>query len=448
MTRSTVILISVLCVIAFVGLAYYGWTHRWGGDMYTEVTPPLVLPMTRADKGLALEPAAFDDGVWETLKPLTVPLLHQVTTAPRSKHLVRQMNVRAFHNAKDAYFLFEWKDDAPSRVHETGVFPDGVAIGLPLDNKKPTSSIMMGFRSPLNIWQWKANLDAKFWDANTAAKRETANTLYTYAPKAAVPTAAQKVTSACQDIIAIRPGTVTVKEGAAVSGRGRWKDGAWRVIVKRALATGDAQRDAQLTAGKAYVTFAVWDGEKGDRGSRKSISEWVELDIEPASTAAAPAGGPGAPAGPAGGAGAKGATGPPAARAQRPRRIDVVAKKFEYTTPGEKPGEIRLQKGELVTIRLESLDVTHGMYIDGYGINIKARPGRIGTATFRADKAGRFTFRCSETCGEFHPYMIGYLMVEPNRRFHVFIGIAVAACLLCAAAAFVARKRKEASGNG
>jgi cytochrome c oxidase subunit 2 len=70
---------------------------------------------------------------------------------------------------------------------------------------------------------------------------------------------------------------------------------------------------------------------------------------------------------------------------------------------------------------MESLDVTHGLYLDGYALNIKANPGQVSKATFVADKRGRFTFRCSETCGEFHPYMIGFLEVTPNRRFHVFV---------------------------
>jgi hypothetical protein len=108
--------------------------------------------------------------------------------------------------------------------------------------------------------------------------------------------------------------------------------------------------------------------------------------------------------------------------AQKSRVIDIVAKRFEYT-----PNRISLKKGELVTLRMESLDVTHGLYLDGYEINIKARPGLIGKATFVADKPGRFTFRCSETCGEFHPYMIGFLEITPNTRFSIFlwaIGIA------------------------
>ena len=101
-----------------------------------------------------------------------------------------------------------------------------------------------------------------------------------------------------------------------------------------------------------------------------------------------------------------------------PRVITILAKRFVYT-----PSQIEVQKGELITIRLESLDVTHGLFMDGYGINIKARPGLIGKATFVADKPGRFTFRCSETCGEFHPYMVGFMEVTPNSRFRLFVGI-------------------------
>jgi len=109
------------------------------------------------------------------------------------------------------------------------------------------------------------------------------------------------------------------------------------------------------------------------------------------------------------------------ARAE-PRVITIRAKRFVYT-----PSQITVQKGELITIRLESLDVTHGLFMDGYGIDIKARPGLIGKATFVADKPGRFTFRCSETCGEFHPYMVGFMEVTPNSRFALFVGIMCAA---------------------
>lgn len=100
--------------------------------------------------------------------------------------------------------------------------------------------------------------------------------------------------------------------------------------------------------------------------------------------------------------------------------FEVKAKKFSYT-----PNIIKVNKGDVVKIRLISEDVTHGLFIDGYGLNTSAHPGEDGNITFVADKTGRFSFRCSVTCGEFHPYMIGYLDVEPNSRFLIYIFLVI-----------------------
>ncbi len=456
--RSVVLLMSVACVFIFAALAHYGWKMRWGAPMDTTVESPLSLAMPYVDKQLQLAEGDFEDSIWQTLQPVTIEMLHQVTASPPSKSLVPQIDVRAFHNSKEVYFLFEWRDEAPSRVHGIEEFPDGVAVGLSLDAEPPSSSIMMGFQSPLNIWQWKANLDAKVWGM-VGDDRYTSNVHYSYRQQTDIPTSEEKPTSACQDLIAIRPGTITPKEKTSVVGRGRWQDGSWRVIIKREMTTDDPQRDAQFVPGKMHATFAVWDGDKGDRGSRKSISEWTVLEVEdePKALESAATGLRDTPhpvaLGRAGmGIGAvHAAFDPPVILANvsspladtsapkaEPRVITILAKRFEYN-----PSKITLQKGELVTLRLESLDVTHGLYLDGYGINIKARPGVIGKATFRADDTGRFTFRCSETCGAFHPYMIGFLTVEPNNRYLWFIACAVGVGVLAAAIVFLSKKRKE-----
>lgn len=456
MSRGVVILISVAMTAIFACLVYYGWTHRWGGAMDTTIQKPLVLAMRQIDESLTLQSSDFDDGIWQRLPALTVPLLHQVSEPPHGRNLVPTVDVRAFHNGKEAYFLFEWKDAAASRTHDLAEFPDGVAVGFSMAKETPSASIVMGFQSSVNIWQWKADLDAQVWGGE-GDPRYSPNVDYTYLSKADIPTPAEEAASACQDLVAIRPGTLTLKEKTILSGRGRWRDDGWRVIVKRALGTGDSLNDAQLAPGKMHVTFAVWAGEKGDRGSRKSISEWVVLDVKSASGPALPTsvsvGGASNPPRPAMAGMTFGwpaalAVGPSSAASAadaEPRVINIKAKRFEYM-----PSKITLQRDEWVTLRLESLDVTHGLYIDGYGIDLKARPGLIGKATFQADKAGRFAFRCSETCGEFHPYMIGYLTVEPNRRYHVFVVVAIAAgvCLLLAASTSVRRKRKEAARNG
>src|SRR3990167_4435631 len=89
--------------------------------------------------------------------------------------------------------------------------------------------------------------------------------------------------------------------------------------------------------------------------------------------------------------------------AQEEKFFEIKAKKFSFT-----PNIIRINKGDSVRIRLISEDVHHGLFLDGYGVNTTAYPGQEGAIKFVADKTGRFSFRCSHTCGEFHPYMIGY----------------------------------------
>lgn len=104
------------------------------------------------------------------------------------------------------------------------------------------------------------------------------------------------------------------------------------------------------------------------------------------------------------------------------RFFEIRAKKFEY-----KPSVITVNKGDTVKIRLVSEDVHHGFYVDGYEVKTSAYMGKDGHLTFVADKAGRFTFRCSVTCGEFHPYMVGYLVVAPNNRSNFYLVILLVA---------------------
>ncbi len=100
------------------------------------------------------------------------------------------------------------------------------------------------------------------------------------------------------------------------------------------------------------------------------------------------------------------------------RTIEVKARRFEYS-----PSVITVKQGETVAIRLVSEDVTHGFHLDGYGTETVVPPGEVRVVGFTADKTGRFTFRCSETCGHFHPYMIGHLRVLPNTKYHASIAL-------------------------
>jgi heme/copper-type cytochrome/quinol oxidase subunit 2 len=104
------------------------------------------------------------------------------------------------------------------------------------------------------------------------------------------------------------------------------------------------------------------------------------------------------------------------------REIHITARQFAYD-----PGIIRVNLGDRVVLHVESMDVTHGLYVDGYGVQGKVTPGEDLTLEFVADRAGRFGFRCSEVCGVFHPFMTGKLIVEPNLLFPGSIGLALGA---------------------
>jgi heme/copper-type cytochrome/quinol oxidase subunit 2 len=110
------------------------------------------------------------------------------------------------------------------------------------------------------------------------------------------------------------------------------------------------------------------------------------------------------------------------------RHITIRARSYAFD-----PGTIRVNRGDTVVIRLESDDVVHGLYVDGYAVRTEAEPGRPGELRFVAGRSGAFRIRCAVACGNLHPFMIGKLVVGPNVTWLR----AVVATLVTAAAALV-----------
>jgi heme/copper-type cytochrome/quinol oxidase subunit 2 len=101
---------------------------------------------------------------------------------------------------------------------------------------------------------------------------------------------------------------------------------------------------------------------------------------------------------------------PQSSKTPQKRLIRIEASSFQFT-----PGQIHINPNDEVTIELVSMDVVHGLSLDGYDFELKADPGQTVSATFVADKAGVFRFRCSVACGNLHPFMIGKLQIGPNQ---------------------------------
>jgi heme/copper-type cytochrome/quinol oxidase subunit 2 len=91
------------------------------------------------------------------------------------------------------------------------------------------------------------------------------------------------------------------------------------------------------------------------------------------------------------------------------KTFQIKASQFAYS-----PAILSVNPGDQVTIELLATDVVHGLYIDGYKLETTSDPGQTARLTFVADRQGSFRFRCTVTCGNLHPFMIGKLQVGQN----------------------------------
>lgn len=115
---------------------------------------------------------------------------------------------------------------------------------------------------------------------------------------------------------------------------------------------------------------------------------------------------------------------PIASAAPTERHVHIEASSFQYA-----PEAITVNLGDHVTIDLAATDVVHGLYIDGYDLNVTADPGQTAALSFVADRSGTFRFRCSVTCGALHPFMIGKLNVGSNELLWRGLGFAMLAAV-------------------
>lgn len=120
------------------------------------------------------------------------------------------------------------------------------------------------------------------------------------------------------------------------------------------------------------------------------------------------------------------------------KEITIIAKRFEFS-----PGRIEVNQGDTVILTLRTDDVTHGFYLDGYGISERIFPGNDTHITFVADKPGKFRMRCSETCGALHPFMVGEFVVLQNDINYIFYGSLAGIFIVGILSTVIAIKRKE-----
>ena len=76
------------------------------------------------------------------------------------------------------------------------------------------------------------------------------------------------------------------------------------------------------------------------------------------------------------------------------------------------PNEIRIPAGSEVTFLATSVDVIHGIHIEGTRVNMMLIPGQIARNTYRFEEPGEHLMVCHEYCGAGHHLMYGRVIVE------------------------------------
>lgn len=263
----------------------------------------------RVQGDVPVDPAAR---LWRQVQLQRVPL----RTLWDRPQRVTEVRVAAVHNGRALGILLEWEDPvADQSVLGVEEFRDAAAVQFPLEAAHlhgaghPEPNYVMGERDrPVNIWHWKADWqldlaafrdrEARFprvvvddtpfvrgvasWDPAAArAPVEQHDPLFLTARAAGNLLSAPR-RSPVENLNASGVGTLTSQppEAQVVQGQGRWADGRWRVVMVRALETGNP-RDARFAPGQATaVAFAVWDGARGDRNGQKAVSVWQRLVLD------------------------------------------------------------------------------------------------------------------------------------------------------------------------
>jgi hypothetical protein len=226
---------------------------------------------------------------------------------------IQGLRASALHDGKRLAVRLRWED--PTRDDSTfgqQEFRDGVAIQLAAAADPPFFGMGGGAKpgegGAVSILMWKADrqadgegrndLESRFPDAGAdgyPADFTPAGAVVPGLPLAkhnalflagkAAGNGVSDLSGGCpaESLSARGAGTLGFRKGGpAVEARGTWKDGAWTVVIRRALADPGDGGVALSPGGKASVAFALWNGSDRDRNGIKSMTIWHDLVLEEA----------------------------------------------------------------------------------------------------------------------------------------------------------------------
>jgi len=220
-----------------------------------------VIKAARVDGDVPSDP---DDAKWAESEPTTFMLIPQIIGKDRVFTFANDtVTVSAYYNDKELALLLEWDDRTKStpgnadsdKIADADPQPDSIAVQLPVGLPKGVEKpyFVMGDPSnPVNIWQWTSAAEG---GSDTVA---LAN--------------AQGMDK------------VETREAAEVglSANSSYKNGTWRVVMKRPLKTSSTETDLQFAEGIFIpIAFSNWDGSNSEAGSKRTLTTWYWILLKP-----------------------------------------------------------------------------------------------------------------------------------------------------------------------
>ena len=225
------------------------WTHEDLGHLANYVVSigrePVWGEIVRGTKTDSIPEDPFSPA-WDEVPALDVRLAGQVIQAPRLFNpSVQSLNVRAVFDDSELALLLSWDD----RFEDTGDDSkprDRVSVffsARELEAGKKPYFLMGDRQRPVDAWQWSAEGGTETFLARGLGESRP------------------------------RP--------SPVSGSAAYRDGEYRVILRRSLLASQDDEVAFSPGEMIPIAWNVWDGDRGEAGKQRAISRWYYLLLEP-----------------------------------------------------------------------------------------------------------------------------------------------------------------------
>lgn len=255
---------------------------------------PLATSMTalRIREDVSLD---VDGPGWANAEPIAVALKPQQAAPPfLEAAALDEMVVAAVYNDRELGVYTRFPCDVPQDLAGLAEFGDAVALQLPLRGTAAPPITMGGPGQPVHILRWssiwqrdvdrgRSHVEAVYPNVVRDVSPQTIlppKTAVLYSPGLAVgnPASALQREWPVEEAFAEGFGSITPLPSQRARARGRHDDGHWEVII--AVPVQRAPHGDSIEKGSTVpISFALWLGAAGNRGSRKHFADWVQCTL-------------------------------------------------------------------------------------------------------------------------------------------------------------------------